>query len=149
MLKVILVQDVKGQGKKGETKEVSEGYARNFLLPRKFAVEASEGNMNNLQAKNVAEDRRKQEALQEAVRIKELLEKDAVTLYTKVGEGGKFFGAITSKHIVDVLASNGINVDKRKIELSEPIKGLGTFNVTAKLHPEAIAKLTVHIRADE
>lgn len=147
-MKVIFLQDVKGQGKKGEMKDVSEGYAVNFLLKKKFAVEATTGNINKQNAAVRNEQLKVEQVLTEAKEAGAILEKLTVTLRTKVGEGGKVFGSITSKQITDALLEQKIVLDKRKILLPEPIKTLGTTVVTVKLHPEVTAQLRVHVVAE-
>ncbi|MFB5676949.1 50S ribosomal protein L9 [Paenibacillus terreus] len=144
-MKVIFLKDVKGQGKKGQVKEVSDGYATNFLLPRNLARPATDGNMKVLENQNAAEERRKQEEKAEAQELGKKLEALTVQLKAKAGEGGRLFGAITSKQIADALASDGIKLDKRKIELEEPIRTLGVTQMTVKLHPEVKATLKVQV----
>lgn len=147
-MKVIFLQDVKGQGKKGETKEVSDAYARNVLLKKGLAAEANSANLNRLQAQSKAAEKKALEELEEAKRQAAVLEKTEVNLKTKAGEGGRVFGSITSKQIADALEAMKLKVDKRKIHLEEPIKTLGTTVVTVKLHPEVTAELRVHVQAE-
>ncbi|GIO70133.1 MULTISPECIES: 50S ribosomal protein L9 [Paenibacillus] len=144
-MKVIFLQDVKGQGKKGQIKDVSEGYASNFLLPRGLARPATEGNMKTLENQNAAEQRRKEQEKIEAQELGKKLEEMTVQLKAKAGEGGRLFGAITSKQIAEALAASGIKVDKRKIELEEPIRHLGVTQMTVKLHPEVKVTLKVQV----
>lgn len=144
-MKVIFIKDVKGQGKKGQVKEVSEGYAQNFLLPRGIARPATDGNMKTLDNQKAAEDRRKQEEKAEAEALAKKLEAEVTELKAKSGEGGRLFGAITSKQIAEALAAKGLKVDKRKIELDEPIRTLGVTQVTVKVHPEVKATLKVQV----
>ncbi|WP_025692506.1 50S ribosomal protein L9 [Paenibacillus zanthoxyli] len=145
-MKVIFIKDVKGQGKKGQIKEVSEGYATNFLLPRGMARPATEGNMKTLENQAAAEQRRKQQEKEEAEQLGEKLSGLELTMKAKAGEGGRLFGAITSKQIAEALAkANGITIDKRKIELEEPIRHLGTTQVQVKLHTEVKAVLKVQV----
>ncbi|MFS0872677.1 50S ribosomal protein L9 [Paenibacillus xylanilyticus] len=144
-MKVIFIKDVKGQGKKGQVKEVSEGYAQNFLLPRGMARPATDGNMKTLDNQNAAEERRKQEEKAEAEALGKKLEAEVTELKAKSGEGGRLFGAITSKQIAEALAAKGLKVDKRKIELDEPIRTLGVTQVTVKVHPEVKATLKVQV----
>lgn len=144
-MKVIFLQDVKGQGKKGEVKEVSEGYARNFLLPKGLIKLASDGNLKTLEVQNASEQKRKEKEKEDAQKLAVRLGELKVVVKTKAGEGGKLFGAITSKQVAETLASQeGIKIDKRKIELEEPIRSLGVTQVAVKLHPEVKAKLHVH-----
>lgn len=144
-MKVIFLKDVKGQGKKGQIKEVSDGYATNFLLPRNLVRPATEGNMKVMENQHAAEERRKQEEKAEAQELGKKLEAMTVQLKAKAGEGGRLFGAITSKQIADVLASSGVKLDKRKIELEEPIRTLGVTQMMVKLHPEVKATLKVQV----
>ncbi|MDR6225392.1 50S ribosomal protein L9 [Desmospora profundinema] len=145
-MKVIFQQDVKGQGKKGELKEVAEGYARNFLLPRGLAVEASAGNINALKDQKRREAEQKQEQLEKARRLASELEKLEITLHTKAGDGGRLFGSVTSKQISQHLKqAHGIQVDKKKIQLDDPIRTLGVTNVPVKLHPKVTATLSVQV----
>ncbi|UPK43997.1 MULTISPECIES: 50S ribosomal protein L9 [Paenibacillus] len=144
-MKVIFIKDMKGQGKKGQVKEVSEGYAQNFLLPRGIARPATDGNMKTLDNQKAAEDRRKQEEKAEAEALAKKLEAEVTELKAKSGEGGRLFGAITTKQIAEALAAKGLKVDKRKIELDEPIRTLGVTQVTVKVHPEVKATLKVQV----
>ena len=148
-MKVIFLQDVKGQGKKGEIKEVSTGYANNFLLSKGLAVEATADNLNKQKQKDLNEKKRAEEALAEAKKLAEQLKETTVVLKTKSGEGGKVFGSITSKQIADALeAQHKLKVDKRKILLDEPIKSLGTTIVTVKVHPEVSTELRVQVASE-
>jgi len=144
-MKVIFLQDVKGQGKKGEVKDVSEGYARNFLLPRGLAKEASQGNLKTLEVQKQSEERRKQQEKQVSEALGKKLDAMTVVIRAKAGEGGRLFGAITSKQVSEALAKEGIEVDKRKIELDEPIRTLGVTKVPIKLHPQVRATLSVQV----
>ncbi|GGF94060.1 50S ribosomal protein L9 [Paenibacillus abyssi] len=142
-MKVIFLQDVKGQGKKGEIKDVSEGYARNFLLPKGLVKEASDGNVKTLEVQNASENKRKEKEKQDAQALANKMGEMTVVIKTKAGEGGRLFGAITSKQIAEALEAKGVKIDKRKIELDEPIRSLGVTQVMVKLHPEVKAKLNV------
>ncbi|RIX47092.1 50S ribosomal protein L9 [Paenibacillus nanensis] len=142
-MKVIFLQDVKGQGKKGEVKDLSEGYVRNFLLPKGLAKLASEGNLKTLEVQNASEVKRKQKEKEDAQALAKRLEELTVIVKAKSGEGGRLFGAVTSKQIADALAGQGIKIDKRKIELDDPIRTLGVTQVIVKLHPEVKAKMSV------
>lgn len=144
-MKVIFLQDVKGQGKAGEVKEVAEGYARNFLLPRKLAVEATEGNLKALRAREEQKRREEAERLQRAKEVAAKLGETTVELYAKAGENGRLFGAVTGKQIAEALEKMGISVDKRKIELDEPIRQAGTVAVPVRLHPEVVATVRVRV----
>lgn len=142
-MKVIFLQDVKGQGKKGEIKDLSEGYVRNFLLPKGLVKPASDGNLKTLEVQNASEEKRKQREKEEAKKLGERLEAMTLVVKAKAGEGGRLFGAITSKQIAEALAAQGIKIDKRKIELEDSIRSLGVTQVSVKLHPEVKAKLSV------
>ncbi|MCR6112660.1 50S ribosomal protein L9 [Bacillus sp. A301a_S52] len=144
-MKVIFLKDVKGKGKKGEVKNVSEGYARNYLLKNNLAVEANKGNMKTLEKKQESAERQAEEELNEAQRFKEKLEDMTVELKAKAGEGGRLFGAVTNKQIAERLKKMNMKVDKRKIEMDEPIRSLGYTNVTIKVHPKVTATLKVHV----
>lgn len=144
-MKVIFLQDVKGKGKKGEVKDVSEGYARNYLLKNNLAIEANKGNLKTLEKKQESEDKRKEEELEEAIQLKEELEKLSIELKAKSGEGGRLFGAVTNKQIAEYLKKKKINIDRRKIEMNEPIRSLGYTNVDVKLHPKVTAIIKVHV----
>jgi large subunit ribosomal protein L9 len=147
-MKVIFMQDVKGQGKKGQIKEVSEGYARNFLLPKGLVQPATGGNVKQLDQLNKAEEKKKGQELEEAQALAKKLESLTIQLTTKAGEGGRLFGSITSKQIAEELAKMKYKVDKRKIELGEPIRSLGVTKVPIKLHPKVTAELSVHVKEE-
>ncbi|MCR4718480.1 MAG: 50S ribosomal protein L9 [Firmicutes bacterium] len=145
-MKVILNQDIKGQGKKGQLVEVSDGYARNYLLPKKLASEANNTNINILNGKNESEAHRKQVALDEALSQKEKMEKIEVRLSAKAGENGKLFGSITSKDVAEALTmQHHIKIDKKKFVMPDGIKVLGTTNVEVKIHPGVVGTLKVTI----
>ncbi|WP_137791307.1 50S ribosomal protein L9 [Bacillus sp. E(2018)] len=144
-MRVIFLQDVKGKGKKGEVKNVSEGYARNFLFPKNLASEATSGAMATLQGQQKSEEKKQQAQLEEAEALKAKLAEMTVTIKTKTGEGGRVFGSVTSKQIADGLKEQGIKIDKRKIELAEPIKALGYTNVSIKVHQQVTATVKVHV----
>jgi large subunit ribosomal protein L9 len=144
-MKVIFLKDVKGQGKKGEVKNVSEGYAQNFLIPRGLVSLATDGNMKTLDNQTAAEERRKAQEKADAEALGKKLEATTVTLKAKAGEGGRLFGAITSKQVAEAVQKTGVKIDKRKIELQEPIRTLGVTKVTVKLHPEVKATLSVQV----
>ena len=145
-MKVILLQDVKGKGKKGQMLEISDGYARNFLLPRKLAVEATADAINTkkMNDKAAAEKAAKERA--EALELSKKLREMTLTVTAKGGGAGRLFGSVTNQEIADALkATAGISLDKRKIVISEPIKTVGTFTVQCKLGYEIVAPLTVKI----
>lgn len=145
-MKVIFLQDVKSQGKKGEIKEVSEGYASNFLIPRGLAKPASDGNLKTLENQKQAELRRKEREKEEAQELGKKLEQMTVEMTSKAGEGGRLFGSITNKQIAEALEKMKIKLDKRKIVLDEPIRALGVTQVPVKLHPEVTTTLKVHVK---
>ncbi|MFC0273081.1 50S ribosomal protein L9 [Metabacillus herbersteinensis] len=145
-MKVIFLQDVKGKGKKGEVKNVAEGYAHNFLLKQNLAVEATPANIKSLDNVKKKEQKELEEELQQSKNLKETLEKITVELKAKSGEGGRLFGSITSKQIADELKkSHDIKLDKRKIELPDGLRALGYTNVLVKLHPEVTATVKVNV----
>lgn len=146
-MKVILKADVKGQGKKGEVVNVSDGYARNFLFKNGLAEEATASGMNAVRIAAEAAEHRKAVEKAAALDLKKQLDATTVTVKIKVGESGKLFGALNSQAISDALAGMGITLDKKKIVIAEPIKALGRYTVTAKLYPEISAKLTVVVEA--
>jgi large subunit ribosomal protein L9 len=146
-MKVILLQDVKGKGKKGQLLEISDGYARNYLLPRKLAVEATADAVNTkkMNDKAAAEKAAKERA--EALEISHKLREMTLTVTAKGGGAGRLFGSVTNQEIADALkASSGIALDKRKIVISDPIKSVGTYTVQCKLGYEITAPLTVKIQ---
>ncbi|ASS73603.1 50S ribosomal protein L9 [Tumebacillus algifaecis] len=148
-MKVIFLQDVKGQGKKGEVKEVSPGYAQNFLLKKNLAVEATAETINRHKQQVAGEERKAAGVLQDAKDLAAVLKETTVILKTKAGDGGRVFGAISTKQIADALKEQKkLNVDKRKILLDEPIKSLGTTVVTVKLHPEVSTEMRVQVVAE-
>lgn len=145
-MKVIFLKDVKGKGKKGDIKNVADGYAQNFLIKKGFAVEANTSTINALKGQKHKEEKEAAEELEKAKELKNTLESLTVELSAKSGEGGKLFGSITSKQIADQLQkANGIKLDKRKIELDDAIRSLGFTNVPVKLHHEVQATLKVHV----
>jgi len=144
-MKVIFLKDVKGQGKKGDIKEISEGYAQNFLLPRGLARLATDGNVKTLEQQNLSEQKRKAQEKADAEALGKTLEETTVVIKAKSGEGGRLFGAITSKQIAEALEKMKFKVDKRKIELNDPIRSLGTMHVMIKLHPEVKTQVKVQI----
>jgi len=148
-MKVILKQDVKGLGKAEELVDVSDGYARNYLIPRGLAAEANASNINIMKTKKEAEKNRKARELAQARELAARLKEIVVTIRTKSGEGGKLFGSVTSKDISDKLKKDfNIDIDKKKIVLPEPIKSTGNFEVEIKLYPEVSGKLAVKIDSE-
>lgn len=147
-MKVILNQDVKGQGKKGDLIEVSDGYARNFLLPKNLAKEATKENVNILKGQQESREYREKKELEEAKDIAAKIGEISVKLQAKSGDNGKLFGSITSKDVSEALTSqHHIKIDKKKFVLPDGIKTLGTTIVDIKVHPGVVAKLKVEVVA--
>jgi len=145
-MKVILLQDVKGKGKKGQMLEVSDGYARNFMLPRKMAVEATADAINTMRMNDKATQERIAKEKAEALAIAKQLRELTLTVTAKGGGAGRLFGSVTNQEIADALAkTSGIKLDKRKIVIADPIKNVGTYTVQCKLGYEITAPLTVKI----
>ena len=145
-MKVILLQDVKGKGKKGQMLEISDGYARNYLLPRKLAVEATADAVNTKRMNDKAAAEREAKERAEALEISKKLRALTLVVKAKGGGAGKLFGAVTNDAIATALKANaGIELDKRKIVISDPIKNVGTYTVQCKLGYEIVAPLTVKI----
>ncbi|MBQ7768287.1 MAG: 50S ribosomal protein L9 [Oscillospiraceae bacterium] len=145
-MKVILLQDVKGKGKKGQMLEISDGYARNFLLPKKLAIEATPDAINTMRMNDKAAAERAAKERAEALEISHKLREMTLVVTAKGGGAGKLFGSVTSQEIADALkAKSGIAIDKRKIVLSDSIKNVGTYTVQCKLGYEITAPLTVKI----
>lgn len=148
-MKVIFLKDVKGKGKKGETKNVADGYAHNFLIKQGLAVEATAGNLKGLDAQKKKEQKIAEQELEDAKILKEKLEKITVELKAKSGTGGSLFGSITSKQISEQLNKTfKIKIDKRKMELDDAIRTLGVTKVPVKLHSEVTATLNVHVKEE-
>ena len=146
-MKVILLEDVKALGKKGQVVNVSDGYARNLLLPKKLGVEATGKNMYDLKLQKAHEDKVAQENLDAAKAFAEELKDKQVTVGIKVGEGGRTFGSISAKEIAEAAkAQLGYELDKKKLQLSAPIKELGTTMVPIKLHPKVTGELKVVVK---
>ena len=146
-MKVILLADVKSLGKKGETVNVSDGYARNMLLPKKLGVEANAQNLNNLKLQKANEDKIAKELLDQAKALAAEIAEKSVTVSIKVGEGGRTFGSISSKEIAEAAkAQINLELDKKKIQLPNPIKSLGVTMVPIKLHPKVTAELKVQVK---
>lgn len=143
-MKVILNQDVKSLGKKGEVVDVSDGYARNYILAKKLGVEANSANLNDLKLKKANDEKVAKEQLDEAKALAEEVGKKKVVLKIKQGEGGKSFGSISSKEIAAAAKEQqNLELDKKKIVLKDPIKSAGEYKVSVKLHPKVTASLTV------
>ncbi len=149
-MKVILQADVKGQGKKGDIKEVSDGYARNFLLPRKLAVAATNENINSIEGKKEAAAYHKGKEIEEATALKNKLSTLSVKLSAKAGEGGRLFGSVTSKDVAEALKmQQHIVIDKKKFVLPDGgLKHIGTTKIDVKVYPEIVGKLNVVIEAE-
>lgn len=146
-MKVILTEDVKKLGKKGEVVEVSDGYARNYVLPKKLGVEANGKNMNDLKLKKANEEKIAQEQLEAAKDFAKVLEKKEVLVSIKSGEGGKAFGSVSSKEIAEAAKDqHGLEIDKKKIQMPEAIKSLGVYQVNVKLHPKVMGSLKVKVQ---
>ena len=144
-MKVILIQDVKGKGKKGQMIEVSDGYARNFMLPKKLAQEATADAINTMRMNDKATQERIAREKAEALATSKKLREMTVVVKAKGGGAGRLFGSVTNAEIADALAKTGIKLDKRKIVIADPIKNVGTYTVTCKLGYEISAPLTVKI----
>jgi large subunit ribosomal protein L9 len=144
-MKVIFLQDVKGQGKKGEIKEVSEGYARNFLIPKGVVQIATDGAKKSLDQISAAAEKKKEKEKDEFKALAARLSEMTIVIKAKAGEGGRLFGAITSKQIAEALELQKIKIDKRKIELDDPIRVLGVTKVTVKLYLDIKGTLNVQV----
>ena len=146
-MKVILLQDIRGKGKKGQMLEVSDGYARNYMLPRKLAIEATPDAINTMKMNDKATQERIAREKAEAMEISKKLREMTLTVTAKGGGAGRLFGSVTNQEIADALkAQTGIALDKRKIQIADPIKNVGTYTVTCKLGYEISAPLTVKIQ---
>lgn len=145
-MKVILLQDVKSLGKKGDLVEVNAGYARNFILPKKLGVEATNKNVNDLKLQKAHQDKVAAQQLADAKAFAAEISEKSIEVFMKVGEGGKTFGAISTKEIAAAAKEQlGYELDKKKISVDEPIKSLGVHNVKIKLHPKVVATLKVKV----
>ena len=147
-MKVILLADVKAQGKKGDVIEASEGYARNFLLKKGLGVEATSKNLNDIKLKKANDEKVAAEELAAAKDFAEKIKDQKVVLKIKSGENGRTFGSVSSKEIAEAAKEQkGFDIDKKKIVISDPIKNLGTYRLPVKLHPQVTAELTVSVEA--
>lgn len=145
-MKIILLKDVKGLGKAGELVNAKDGYARNFLLPRNLAIEATPGNIKKWEERKKIEEAKEKEEYEKALKLKEKIENLTVELKGKAGEGGRLFGSITSKDISEALKKqHKIDIDRRKIELKDNIKSIGITTVEVKVYPEISASLKVEV----
>lgn len=146
-MKVILLEDVKSLGKKGDTVNVSDGYARNMLFPKKLGIEANAKNMNDLKLQRANQEKVARQQLEEAQALAEKISSKEVVIAIKVGEGGKTFGSISSKEIAEAArVQHGLDIDKKKIQLPNPIKAVGTTSVPIRLHPKVTAELKVTVK---
>ncbi|TEB04164.1 50S ribosomal protein L9 [Pelotomaculum schinkii] len=149
-MKVILLKDVPGQGKRGDVINVAEGYARNYLLPRNLASEASQGKMKELAERQQANALKGEKIRREAEELAARLGKITVVVQTKAGEGGKLFGSVNNKDVCDTMVlQHRIRLDKKKVILKEPIKQLGEYSVVAKLHPDVHAEIKVKVVGEQ
>ena len=148
-MKVILLQDVKPHGKKGDMVEINDGYARNFILPKKLGVEATNANMNDLKLQKANQEKIAAQQLEDAKVLGAKLEELKVNMKIKTGEGGKTFGSITAKEIAEALKKqHGIDIDKKKIVMKDAIKSVGSFSVSVKLHTKVTAELSVSVDSE-
>lgn len=146
-MKIILLQDVKNVGKKGQIIEASDGYARNFILPKKLGVEANSKNMNDLKLQNANAEKMAKEQLEHAKEFAAQMETKEVIVKMKAGEGGRAFGSVSSKEIAQAAKEQcSMEIDKKKIQLPEAIKNFGVYEVTVKLHPQVSGKLKVKVQ---
>lgn len=145
-MKIILIQDVKKLGKKGEIIEASDGYARNYILPQKLGIEANSKNLNDLKLQKMKEEKDAQRILDEAKELAEKIGGQVVTVKMKAGEGGKVFGSVSAKEIAEAMKKqNALEIDKKKIQLQEPIRSFGFHEVGIKLHPQVTGTLRVKV----
>jgi len=145
-MKIILLEDVKSLGKKGQIIDVADGYARNAILPKKLGIEATANNMNDLKLKKANEDRIAKENLEAAQKFAEDMKNDKVVVYMKAGEGGRTFGSISSKEIAQAYKEQcKKDIDKKKLKLDDPIRSFGVFEVPVKLHPQVTGTLRVQV----
>ncbi|MBP5264494.1 MAG: 50S ribosomal protein L9 [Lachnospiraceae bacterium] len=145
-MKIILLVDEKKLGKKGDIIEASEGYAKNYIIPKKIGVEATPKNLNDLKLHKANEEKKAKELLEQAQALAKDLEDKPVVVKIKAGEGGKVFGSVSTKEIAAaVKEQHGIEIDKKKIQLAENLKNFGTYEVVLKLHPQVAAKLAVKV----
>ena len=146
-MQVILLEDVKSLGKKGQIVKVSDGYARNFVLPKNLGVEATQKNLNELKNQQKRDSINAQHALEEAQVYGERISKETVQLTMKAGEGGRVFGSVSSKEIVTAAKQQfGFDIDKKKLQMPEPIKAFGTYEIPVKLHPQVTTTLKVSVK---
>lgn len=145
-MEIILLEDVKSLGKKGEVVKVSDGYGRNYILPKKLGLEATSKNLNDLKLQKAAEAKHQQQVLDEAKQLAEKIGQGGVTLTIKSGENGRTFGSVSSKEIAAAIKEQmGYEIDKKKLTLAEPLKNIGSYTVPVKLHPKVTAELKVRV----
>jgi len=145
-MKVILLQDVRSIGQKGQLIEASEGYAKNFLIPRKLGMEATKANINQLQLQQKADEKRKQEELEQAQELAKQLNDKVVTISVKTGGAGKLFGSVTNKEVAEeIVKQTGLVIDKKKVSIGDPIKMLGERTAVIKLNAKVTAEVTIKI----
>lgn len=145
-MKIILLEDVKTLGKKGDIVEVNDGYARNAILPKKLGVEANSKNLNDLKLRNQHAKKVEAENLENARELAKVVEQQKVTMKVKTGEGGRIFGSVSTKEIAQAAKEQtGLDLDKKKMQLTDAIKALGTYEVPVKLHSQVTANLTVQV----
>lgn len=145
-MNVIFIKDLKGQGKAGDKKNISDGYAKNFLIPKGYAIEATAANLNNLKGKQDSQQYQKEQDIKAANEMKAALEDITVVIKTKSGDNGKLFGSVTSKDIADELKKqHSVTIDKKKIVLPDGIKEVGKFSVDVKLYPSITGKINVEV----
>lgn len=149
-MKVILTEDVKSLGKKGQVVDVSDGYARNFVLPKKLGVEANNKNMNDLKLMKAKEEKLKKEQHEAALAFAAEMETKEVVVSIRSGEGGRTFGSVSSKEIAEAAkAQCGMEIDKKKIQMPEALKSLGVYEIGVKLHPKVTGKLKVKVQEEK
>lgn len=144
-MKVILLKDVENLGNEGEVVSVADGYGRNYLIPREFAVEATKTSMRLLERRKAKEAQKEERELATAKELKEKIENAEITMTVKAGEKGRLFGSVTSKDINQALTDQGINIDRRKMQMDEPIREIGEKIVPIKLHTDVVADLKVKV----
>ena len=145
-MEIILLQDVKSLGKKGEVVKVNDGYARNFILPKKLGVEKTDKALHELKLQKAAEEKRQQEILEEAQALAKNIEAGSITLKMKAGEGGRTFGSVSTKEIAVAMKEQlKLEIDKKKLQMADPIKNFGTYHVPVRLHPKVTAEITVKV----
>ena len=145
-MEVILLQDVKSLGKKGEIVKVNDGYAWNFILPKKLGVEKTDKALHELKLQKAAEEKRQQEILEEAQALAKNIEAGSITLKINAGEGGRTFGSVSTKEIAVAMKEQlKLEIDKKKLQMADPIKNFGTYHVPVRLHPKVTAEITVKV----